>query len=297
VRRVSSQSKSFTKRKRERTLIVIGLVLVVISTVLFVASRLTQAKAFSVSVIEVQGASQDIIAAVRQAAASKLEGSYLKLFSRSNIFLYPRAGVREAVQSTSPRIETVSVRHAGLTSLVVTIKEKEPVALVCTVFPDFEESALVLPADNECFFADEQGVLFKAAPSISGTMYNRYFVPSLGTVATTSGHTGQSAAPDTQFTALQELYAGLRKSGLEVEGILFKDKGEYEAYVRAGEKTTVIYFNSVRPLSAELSDLILFWNHARDEARTKKKPTPQYEYVDVRYSPNLFFREIRGEEK
>ncbi len=289
----SLQSDSFARRKRKRSLLLVALFVLIISTFVFASSKFSNLSAFSVSVIEVQGASQDIISVVRAAALNELEGDYFRMFSRSNIVLYPRGAIRAAVADASPRIESVSVKHNGLTALVVTVKEKEPVALACTAFPDFEDSSLSLPKEVDCSFVDEEGILFKAAPSISGTMYNRYYVPGLLTgTSTTKDRVGLRATSTSEFVALQQLYAGLRSKGFEVEGILFKDRGEYEAYIKSGARTTVVYFNNAKPLTARLSDLVLFWSHAVDAARAKGKPVPVYEYIDIRYGPNLFFREF-----
>ncbi|MES2216216.1 MAG: hypothetical protein V4481_02880 [Patescibacteria group bacterium] len=293
-RAVTNQSKSFARQKRTRLIIFIVAIVVVISGGIFGASYLSRLSTFTIQVIEVSGADQEIIGSVRAAAEESLKGNYLHLFSRANVFLYPKEDIKRAVMAASSRIEDVQVKHNKLTGLTISVKEKEADALVCPTFPDFNEGKLILENFESCLFADQKGILYAKAISIASTSldtYNLYFAPAAKEVATSTE----------EFKALQSFYVGLKKNHIDIQAILFKEKGEYEAYVRTTGATTVIYFNNTRPLSVELDNLILFWNHALAEAKAKggqravpaEARIPVYEYIDVRYGSNVFFREVK----
>ncbi len=285
-RPVAQQSKLFSRQKRTRFTILSVAVVVIVSSGIFVMSRLSYLSVFTIQVIEVRGAGQDIIGSVRAAAEESLKGDYLNLFSRSNVFLYSKSDVVKSTMTASPRIEGVEVKRNKLTGITISVKEKEAGALVCQTFPDFDEGKLALDRHGACLLADASGLLYEQVASSSVDGYNLYYAPAAKEVATSTE----------EFKALQEFYAGMKKSNIAIQAILFKDKGEYEAYVKGSDKddraTTVIYFNNTRPLSLELENLILFWNHALEVAKPKGR-IPVYEYVDVRYGSNIFFREVK----
>jgi hypothetical protein len=299
-RLVGNQSESFAKRKRSRSLVFCGIFIISFFLIIFGISKLTYLSSTQISVIEVEGASQDIIPTVRAAAEESIKGDYLWMFSKSNSFLYPKDQIENKVLVASPRIDTVSVKRNKLDSIVISVIEKKPAAMVCVTLPDFVAGKLIFGEDEECAMIDETGLIFKSAPSISGTVYNRYYIPDFaGTASTSQAYFGVLATSTKEFQNLQDLYDGLRKNNIEVQAILFKDKGEYEAYVNnphvqgsVDTGTAVIYFNNARPLSVELDNLVLFWGRAMEDAKTHNK-LPAFEYIDVRYSPNVFFRNIK----
>jgi hypothetical protein len=296
------QSQSFTKKKREHRVFFWAIVVLAVFSWMSVMSHLSYLRFFSISVIEITGVSQEIHPIVRAAANEAIQGDYFNLLSRSNILLYPEKGIIESIERSTPRVEEVKVERQGRNSLFITIREKEPSALVCANFPDFDEYHQLNLGNDACAFADSKGILYDTAPAISGTMYNRYYIPEIGDVSTTSlERLGLTATTTAEFIALQGLYESLKAKKMEVKGILFKPAGEYEAYisnlrpksvVEGGETvaTAVIYFNSARPLNVQFDNLVLFWEHAIEDAKTKGR-TPVYEYIDVRYGSNVFFRE------
>jgi hypothetical protein len=298
-RLVARQSESFTRNKRDHSLFIGSMAVLAVVSWLSVFSHLTFLKMFTISVVEIQGVEQDIHGAVRAAATDALKGDYFHIVSRANSFFYPRSRVIDATLAASPRIEEVEVKRNRLNSIVITVREKAPAALVCAAFPDFNGGEIAYSGGDECAFADEHGFLYRKAPAIAGTMYNRYYIPSLAEIATSSeALLGRYATSTAEFAGLQDFYELLKKNEIGVHAILFKSNGEYEAYIKnpvregsAEAPAAVVYFNNARPLPVQMDNLILFWNHALEEARAAKR-TPAYQYIDVRYGPNVFFREV-----
>jgi hypothetical protein len=295
------QSESFTRRKREFTLYFWMVAVLAVFSWVAVISHLSFLRFFTINVIEIKGVSQGLHSTVRAAANEAISGDYFNLLSRSNILIYPKQDIEERIKQASARVEEVQIERHGLTSIFITVKEKDPEALVCANFPDFDDRHQLDTSEDQCAFADEGAVLYDYAPAMSGTMYNRYYIPDLGGIATSTIDQMSLRATSTEvFGELQNIYERMKKQGIEVKGILFKPNGEYEAYV-ANPKVNdeevanaVIYFNSTRPLDVQLSNLILFWTHAMDDAKSKGR-VPVYEYIDVRYGSNVFFRESERE--
>jgi hypothetical protein len=295
-RLTSRQSKKFVTRRSRQALFVAVLVAVSVSTWLYSLITFTNLQAFAIAHVSVEGADPEIIPNLEAAALTAVQGSYLGLFSKSNSAVYPRDKVIASIEKTVPRVSSVKVDREGIDGLHIVIKEKKPAALICTTLPDFNGNNISLDAPGNCFFADEKGYIFEPAPSFSGQVYNRYYIPSLP-----DDVVGIFATSTDEFLNLQNLYRDLKTSGIGADAILMKDAGEYELYTRnpntkantkesddEGE-TVVIYFNNSRPFHDELLNLIAFWNKSQEDAKTSHV-TPVYEYIDVRYGSNVFYR-------
>jgi len=302
-----SQSKSFVRQQRDRTVWKIGLVFVVILAWLFVFSRLSWLGAFAISNVEVYGADPDITGQLRDAALSELDGSYLSLFARSDTAIYPRTAITRAVMAASMRIDTVDVHRAGFHGLAITVTEKAPAAIVCAGLPDFSSdpsgaaaSTTASADDAGCYYADDSGLIFQSAPTFSDQVYRRYYEPDLADTASSSGLVGTYATSTQEFSALQAFFAGAHGAGIHALGILMKDSGEYELYAEnpsfakaSGTDTrsdiAVIYFNDAGSLPTELSDLISFWDKESSQARASGTDM-HFDSIDVRYGSNVFYR-------
>jgi hypothetical protein len=175
--------------------------------------------------------------------------------------------------------------------LVVSVTQKNPVAVVCASLPDFHGSELSLEEAEQCYFTDRTGQLFAESPSFSGTAHKRYYAPDIREASTTGIILGTSVLEPEKFEELQTFYDSVRAAGIRAEAVLIKPEGEYELYVRnpgesAGEEgslagTVVIYFNTAGDFSLELANLISFWASMKEE---------RFDSIDVRYGSNVFYR-------
>ncbi len=90
---------------------------------------------------------------------SRLVGTRAWVFPKTSVFLVSEHSLEDTLKVKFPRIETVSVKRSTFHSLVVTIKEYDAVYLWCT------------DTQNDCYFMDNQGVVYSKAPIFSGTAY------------------------------------------------------------------------------------------------------------------------------
>ena len=267
---------------------------------IFVFSWLSSLKGLQITSVQVLGADPDIANALRDAAQQNLQGSYIGMFPRSNILIYPKNAIVRSVGAASDRLSGVSVHRQGLNTLIISVNEKTPAALVCAGLPDFNGNSLSFDDSDSCYFADANGLIFEHAPSFSGTSYNRYYVPSLADSSMSSTSiVGAYATSTSEFTALQSFYAGVRAGGIDPAALLMKDGGEYELYAgnpsRAAEATSslddmaVIYFNDTVPFSEELANLLSFWN--KMESSTSEPV--RFSDIKLEFPPNIYYTEIK----
>ncbi len=297
--RLSKQSEKFNVNKRRRNVGLAMLFFIGSISWGYDISRLSYASAFTISTIKVVGADSDITPHLMAVAYSSIEGDFYGLFPKSNALLYPKSSVLNALKKASPRIDSVAVGLDGFQGLKVTIKEKAPAAIVCASLPNVGASQ----NDNSgnCYFSDDTGTLYMYAPSFSSDMYNCYFIPDLDDNSTDQDDTGKSAVASTTFSVLQNFYEGVKKDNLDPSGILIKGGGEYELYIAnptsglpadanaTSTDTAVVYFNEQNGFDNELSNLIAFWAHMTDGARSKKQAL-NFDTIDLRYGSNVFYR-------
>ncbi len=296
-RSTSRQSKNFVVKRRARSVMFGGVSVVGVILVLIALSWATSWKWLSITSVEISGLDQDRAETVHAAVLESLRGRYLGLFVRANTIIYPHQGITQLVRTLAPEAETIDVGHRGLRTIAVSIEEKKPTALICATLPNFDGSDLSLDDPSSCYFTDETAFLYKKAPSFSGTAYNRYYIPELGTLtngaSSSDSLVGVFATSTAEFARLQHFYNAAKADGITVDALLMKGTGEYELYARnPSHSTVVIYFNTVAQQDDQLSNLLSFWKHSFGPTR-KSLQNLEFDSIDVRYGDNVFYREVK----
>ncbi len=301
----SRQSKRFAEKRRNRSLLFYLLIVVCVFSWGFSVSRFTRLSILTIYTVNVQGADEDIINPLQAAAINSIDGDYLGLFSKSNTLIYPKREIIKKIKEASLKVESIDVHRAGANTLTVIVKEKNPEAIICAALPDFDGNNLSIADSENCYFADANGFIFSEAPLFSGHIYNRYYVPNLPNATTSlDGIVGSYIASTSKFSSLQRLYGEMKKEGLNPAAILMNEGGEYELYAQNSIATAiaptslselndimVIYFNDKHSFDEQLANLFSFWNHMM--VNKAGKDLPEFEYIDVRYGTNVFYRTIK----
>ncbi len=296
----SNQSKNFTTKRRTRIIIrsVVSIITVfIVVTVIFIFSSWS---VLTLTNVQVSGVDQKKVVAIHDIVIQSLLGKYIGLFSRANYFIYPRDHIKQLIKDAYFEIDEVDITRADWHTVTVSVHEKTPLALVCATLPDFNGNELSLNDPGTCYFVDGSGVIFKKAPSFSGTVYNRYYIPDLssGDNTDTSSSTaliGTYATSTDEFHIIQQLYATIKQNNIIADAMLMKGGGEYELYIRnpnTSSSTAVVYFDTISSTTEQLSNFISFWNHTLVTARAKNESV-EFDYIDVRYSPNVYHRFTR----
>ncbi len=294
----SRQSKMFTAKRRARGITRVITSAGVVCVIFLICWGIASWSAFTITSVQISGIDQEEVAAVHDKAMELLSGTYAGIFPRNNSLIYPRSGIRASIEGTYQEVASVDVHRTDRHTITIALDEKKPAALVCATLPDFDGDEVSLADAGACYFTDETGLMFKKAPAFSGTVYNRYYIPDLASGnggATSTALVGAYATSTAEFAAIQRIYAAVQQSDIVADAMLMKGGGEYELYVRnpdMGSSTAVIYFNTISPVAEQISNLVSFWNHEVDVARTKRQQV-EFDYIDVRYSPNVYHRFAR----
>lgn len=279
-RLASKQSKKFAVYKKTKFYLWGFLLAISIFAFVYCLSWISYLDFMSVKDISVNGAREEIANMLKAEAYKAISGAYLGLFSKSNLLIYPHDKLFASVASSVPQIRSLSIKRDG-DNLLIEVTEKVPEAVICLSLPEFSPEDGSLMDSDDCFLADQNGLIFDRQASSTAVSENLYYMPSLPNVL--SLELQRVSVPN--FSGLQRFYEGSKKAGLNPDFILIKDDGEYEMYAYK----TVMYFNDSRPMDEQLSNLISFWNHPPN-AKYRNGLASGFEYLDVRYGSNVFYR-------
>lgn len=287
---LSRQSDKFLRKERVRGRWTAALAVIAASSWLFSVIEFTKLPQLTIENVEIIGADRDIESGLRAAALESIQGRYLGLFEKSNIFTYPKRAVGQAVMGNSARIAGVKISRIGAHTLVADVAEKMPVAVVCADLPNWQDSELAADHSGQCYRADKDGFLFMKEPA-AGDDLDRYYIPGLNDESGESDLTGKYAASTTDFVKLRKFYDGAKINGIAVRAVLVKGGDEYEMYVddsAANDResgATIVYFNGRNGFDNQLANLVSFWNREMRGGSTNR-----FDSIDLRYGANVFFR-------
>ena len=147
--------------KRKRKLLRLKLIysfLIVIFGILFLAS-VSQLYFLNIKKVAFFGneivSNEKLLGIVKE----KTMGKYYWLFSKKNIFIYPKEEIRIQILNEFPRVKNVDF-NLGLEELNILIEERQPFALWC----DVENKS------EECFLIDDESYIFATS-----SFENNYF--------------------------------------------------------------------------------------------------------------------------
>ncbi len=285
-RLTSHQSKKFETNKKTKSVFVVLLCSLNIFLFIFSLSKFTYIDFLEIKSVNINGARDEISLLSNARSMEILQGSYLGLFSKANVLFYPKKQLLASIQNIAPQIQSVTVNRNGLHGIKIGITEKNPAAKVCASLPEISDDNVINQPATDCYLVDWSGLIFDIAQSISvddRPDQNLYFIPYLSEISTSSDALLNKFATSTKlFTEMQEFYNSAREADLDPKFILVKGDGEFEMYA----KDIVIYFNNKSSFDEQLQNLIAFWNHP-----TNKALLGSYEYIDIRFGANIFYRQ------
>ena len=199
----------------------------------------------------------------------RLEGSYIGLFPRNSIFLYPQSGIEADLLKEYPELHRADVHAVDFRSIAVELGERHPVALWCT-------------EGGSCSLMDENGVIYAPAPLFSEPVYIEYRGPAQ---ATTHSELSQYLSPD-QFQSLSALASALADKIADdpVRRVSVDDARDVRVELASGFRLTFA-------LSQDAGDIFERFSLALESEPFKGKKLSDFEYLDLRFGDKLYYRE------
>ena len=273
--------------KRRRRIIKIWLgILFVVLFVLFVwlFSFLSGYKKVTIENIAITGTHIVDQDGIESTIHEDLSGKYLYLFDRNNSFIYPHNKIYKDLTSNFPRIKSLNIYLDSLNTLHIDIIERTGEYLYCgssipTVKNDIGEN---------CYFINNDGLIFDKAPYFSGNVYFKYYLPLDKDYA---DPLGKQMLEIDKFHKLARFIDSITAIGFKPIYI-YKDKdGTDSLYLNHGEKDTApkITFKDDADLATIQDNLSIAMNKPEFADEINSKYTKLL-YIDLRFKDKVLYK-------
>ena len=266
------QSQKLLRRERAIRWIKISFVIVLIAGLLYGLSALSKAPMINIQTILVSGnsavSSDDILVTTREI----LQGHRLLIFSRSNIFWYPKQQIINTLEHSYLWIDSVSIDRVNSTTISLNIKERVPVMVWCGVS---REKA------GTCQLMDSLGYLFAKAPEFSGTAYIKLYGP-----ITDAGWRGSNFYTPSGLNHVFLLTKALPEIGFQPTEVEVVNDNQYNLFLNSGTRISVQVSDQVSTIVANLSSLLT----QKAFADSQIDNFANLLYIDARFGNKLFYK-------
>ncbi len=238
-------------RKRKQLIYKFIFTIFFLAVAFFGAGRISQLSFFGIKNIKVEDAAAGAMVGTGSATVDKasaisaeaiarqeISGSYWYIFSRSNIFLYPKQIILDRIAESS-LIQDVYIETDGLDTITIFIKERAEAMQWC----DDGVNAL-------CFSADENGFIYEPSISTSTPASSHESIIFRGTLA--GGPIGEYIMPTEDFKRIQFFLSQLGSIGVTVREVVIGETSYITVILSGGGRLII---NSIDDLSAVLSNL------------------------------------------
>lgn len=266
------RTPEFARRKRRVLYIKIALAVAVVALVIGGLSYLAHVKSLQIRDVVVVGAEVVDESELTALAHEYLAGTYLWLFPKSNILIYPKEALQAQVLDSFKRLKTAEISFDSLHGITLTVTERPPEALWCG------ENRLSQQGMAVCYFLDPEGYIYTEAPTFTGSVYVRFYGP-LGM----GEPVGQTFVPTEQFQALRNFLQTLTTRGIKVAELALTDT-DVELYLENGTK---ILFLKNQELPRVLDNLLSVFS----APEFKDMGLVNLEYIDLRFGNKVYYKE------
>ncbi len=263
------------KKQKKKILIIRLSIFFCVCAVLFGgAAWASRIQSIQISTVQIRGATVLSTQAITEEVALLLQGKYLWLFPRTNVFLYPRKHIETLLLRKFPRIKEVTLTTPNNRVLQVSIAERDPFALWCDEVSDNVKV-------SQCYFLDANGFVFDHAPQFSGDAYFKYygFLPYEAPIGS------YYISSTTQFHELTQFVDASKKLGITPLYINAKDADSFELVVFGGGKILFDTKESLGKVAERLSALLKTPNLVPKEGGELL-----VDYIDLRFGNKMFFK-------
>ena len=270
---------SSRKLRRKRLIlkaIVVSVIFVAVFTGIVAFFRIPY---FQVKKIEISGNSLIDGDDLTDAVKVKMDGKYLWLFPKTNIFIMSKDKILAELPENFKRIKNISLDKKYFGTIAVKIEERNNKALFCE--------------KEDCAYADENGFVFEKAPYFSGAVFLKLVdqrnSDSGENAKKNDGYLGTNLIEESEFKKILE-FAGLArldsarlaaKTGGGVSEVVLKKENIYEFYTQEGWK--IILNDKNEPQSAYLNLITALDANIKDKR-------PKLDYIDLRLGNKIYFK-------
>ncbi len=219
---------------------------------------------FKIKNIEVNGNSYITKEQITGSVESIMSAKILGVVPQDRIFSFPEKKAESVLESRFGRLSFVEVKKQIPDTISVSVKEREPAAILCVV------------DSKDCSFVDDTGFIFEKAPFFSSGVFVKFFderreKPGIGQFLISRN-------------MLQRLFVFLDKAEgyFDINDVYLDDEGVYKLQTNSGP---FLLLSEADDWSVVFSNLETFLEGYKDG------DLPNFEYIDLRFGNKVFYKE------
>lgn len=273
------QSPKQAEKKRKKLIITVLLICACIILFFIAAILFFRLPFLQISTINVNIATQPDISMIKEKVMSDIEGEYLGLIPRSNIFFYPKSSIKDDLINSFRTIDNLKIKRSGFSSIDIDIISRKTEALLCNGFyGDVEQ-------EERCYSVDKDGYVFERSPDYSDGVYIHYYKD----LEQEDAVIGSRFIDIKLFNDFQNFAKVIRNSGIITSGILLGDSEQYELYIKNPDSSdATVYFDNQVSFEKTAENLVVFWNDTIAKQK-KATSTTNFDYINLRFGNNIFY--------
>jgi hypothetical protein len=275
-------SPRLTELKKRRRKVVINKILLSLLGLVIVFFLLTYLSCLkNLNITEIQVTGNEIVDTeeVQTATREETAGKYLWLFPKTNILIYPQNSIKDKLQNKFGRIKNVDLSIENNKTLIINITERVAKYTWCGDTPVVGRPTS--ESSPQCFFLDEEGYIFDAAPYFSGEVYFKFF--------------GRPTPEDNfffkqNFEQLASFKDALVKLGLKPTSLYVASDGDVEINLLSGS-SAITPPKVIFKLDADMQNIKENLEAALNTEPLKsdmKKKYSTLEYIDLRFGNKVY---------
>ena len=174
--------------------------------------------------------------------------------------------MQEKLLADFKEIKEVDVSFESLQSISISVEERKPHALYC---------GSEVSTTTDCYFLDEDGLMFTKAPDFSGSVFLRYFGSEVDI--------GEQFMEVADFKEINFFLTSLSEIGLNPVVFSILDKDDFEIVLGSGGK---ILFGRKQNLSSIFENIQSVFGGEEFE----KESLEVLDYADFRFGNKVYFK-------
>lgn len=237
--------------------------LIIFTVGLIYFSRL---EAFQIKTISIEGIKYGDEKPIREAAYEAISGDRFFFVPKSSYLLFPKQNFENKLIQIQKSIVGLDLEFKNDKTLILKIKEKEPIAVLCNQ----------TTGNQNCFIVDADGFIFAKEPIIGDMELVRFYGFFEGE------QIGKIFDNIKMLTKVVELNVLLKKIGFDISRVETKDNQTYTLNTRQSVKLLIDVNDDPKKISENLNILIA-------KESLGKAQLENVDYIDLRFDNKVFY--------
>ncbi len=273
------RSQSLTRKRRKKKVLKIWLFILSFVVFLIGLAWIFSLQSLAIKKVIVIGNTNITSGEIQNITNSILDEKYLGIFSKRNVFVYPKNYITKTLSQTYPRIEDIVLDTESLEILNIKVKERAPSSVWC---------AAVL-----CYLVDGQGYIF--AESTSSTTSHTHTILYGGDQFVGPEPIGKHVFTENLYGDILKTIDELEKENLIIKEVHVFSRDEIVFTTASGGK---LIFSDRKPFAVSLENLrtslksSVFVNQ-----KSSSSSSSRFEYIDVRFGNKVFYKLNKNNEE